>query len=138
MSDFFIYRVFKVFLGLAFLVLLMIALIFGIIKFFGAMEESKAVVLFEEPRECVSVGNFQVREIVNSKYVIAEELTSGFSGYVGSDIMTVVFIDESNEFYNNKIVTIPRGRCVRQIGVYTVTHSVRYKDKVLPIVKIME
>ena len=77
-----------------------------------------------------------MEKIIDSRYVIAEELDPDLEEYGFTTDLTVVFIDENDEYYTDQVIKIPRGKCARQIGVYKSTHFM-YKDKTLPIVKIM-
>lgn len=92
--------------------------------------------IFDAHRDCVSSRNFKVEKIIDSRYVIAEELDPDLEEYGFTTDLTVVFIDENDEYYTDQVIKIPRGKCARQIGVYKSTHFM-YKDKTLPIVKIM-
>lgn len=92
--------------------------------------------IFDEPRDCVTSKSLKVEDIFESKYVVAKELFEGLEEYGATTDLTVVFIDNNNTYYTDQVITIPRGKCVRQIGVYKSTHYL-YNDKTLPIVKIM-
>ena len=100
-------------------------------------EKKDPVVMFDEPRDCVSSRNFKVKEIIASKYVIAEELHPDLEEYGFTTDLAVVFIDIDNMYYTDQVIHVSRGKCVRQIGVYKSTHYL-YDDKTLPIVRIMD
>ena len=93
--------------------------------------------MFDKPRNCVTSRPLKVVDIFDSRYVIAKELFEGLEKYGATTDLTVVFIDENNTYYTDQIITIPKGKCVRQIGVYKSTHYL-YGDKTLPIVRIMD
>lgn len=109
-------------------------------KMMPAPKKSKAkserATMFDTPRDCVSKRNFKVKLIEDSKYVIAEELDPQLEEYGFTTDLTVVFIAEDNAYYTDQVVKVPRGKCVRQIGVYKSTYFL-YNDKTLPIVEIM-
>ena len=92
--------------------------------------------IFDAPRECVTSRPLKVVDIFDSRYVIAKELHPGLEEYGATTDLTVVFIDENNEYYTDQVIKIPSGKCARQIGVYKSTHFM-YDDKTLPIVEIM-
>ena len=93
--------------------------------------------IFDAPRDCVSSRKFKVKEILDSRYVIAEELDPRLEEYGFTTDLTVVFIDENNTYYTDQVIKMPSGKCARQIGVYKSDHFM-YKDKTLPIVNIMD
>ena len=45
--------------------------------------------------------------------------------------------DENNSYYDDQQVTVPSGKCFRQVGVYKYTAN-SGMAKTIPIVKIME
>lgn len=93
--------------------------------------------MFDAPRECVTSRPLKVVDIFDSRYVIAKELRPGLEEYGATTDLTVVFIDENNEYYTDQVIRIPKGKCARQIGVYKSDHYL-YDDKTLPIVEIMD
>lgn len=93
--------------------------------------------IFDAPRECVTSRPLKVVDILDSRYVIAKELRPGLEEYGATTDLTVVFIDENNEYYTDQVIRIPKGKCARQVGVYKSTHLL-YDDKTLPIVEIMD
>lgn len=100
-------------------------------------KENSPTTMFDAPRECVTSRSLKVVDIFNSRYVIAKELFEGLEEYGATTDLTVVFIDEDNTYYTDQIITIPRGKCARQIGIYKSDHYM-YDDKILPVVKIMD
>lgn len=93
--------------------------------------------MFDTPRDCVGSGTFKVVEILESGDAIAEEVDPSFSYSEITTDLVVVFIDEGkNSFYDNQKITISRGKCAKQVGVYK-SDSYKYRDKTLPVVKIM-
>lgn len=94
------------------------------------------VTIFDAPRECVTSRPLKVVDIFDSRYVIAKELHPGLEEYGATTDLTVVFIDENDEYYTEQVIKIPSGKCARQIGVYKSDHYM-YNDKTLPIVEIM-
>lgn len=99
-------------------------------------KENSQTTIFDKPRECVTSRPLKVVDIFNSRYVVAKELFEGLEEYGATTDLTVVFIDEDNTYYTDQIITIPRGKCARQIGIYKSDHYM-YNDKILPVVKIM-
>ena len=99
--------------------------------------KNSPLTMFDEARECVGSNDFKVETIIDGRYVIAKELFKGLEEYGSTTDLTVVFIDNGNNYYTDQVVKIPRGKCARQVGVYKSDHFL-YDDKTLPVVRIMD
>lgn len=92
--------------------------------------------LFDAPTDCVSTSDFKIKEVIDEYYAIAEEveydsiLENYFSKYGG--IKVVIKSEEKNKYFDEQIIKMPAGKCMRQIGVYT-----KYSNT-YPVVKISE
>lgn len=91
--------------------------------------------LFDEPAECVSTSVFKIEEVIDEYYAIADEveyntvLKKYYSKYA---IKVVIKSEEKNKYFDEQIIKMPAGKCMRQIGVYT-----KYSNT-YPVVKISE
>jgi hypothetical protein len=91
--------------------------------------------LFDEPAECVSTSDFKIEEVIDEYYAIADEveyntvLKKYYSKYA---IKVVIKSEEKNKYFDEQIIKMPAGKCMRQIGVYT-----KYSNT-YPVVKISE
>jgi maltose-binding protein MalE len=91
--------------------------------------------LFDEPAECVSTSDFKIEEVIDEYYAIADEveyntvLKKYYSKYA---IKVVIKSEEKNKYFDEQIIKMPAGKCMRQVGVYT-----KYSDT-YPVVKISE
>ena len=98
-----------------------------------AVEDNTGRTLFEEPRECVSRRNFQVKKVLDSGDAIAEEIVHEFHGNIfTSDLEVLILAQEGSDFYNNQVVKAPQGTCARQIGNYK--YQTYGSTKVIPII----
>lgn len=92
--------------------------------------------LFEAPTDCVSTSDFKIKEVLDEYYAIAEEveydtvLENYYTRYNG--IKVVIKSEEKNKYFDDQIIKMPAGKCMRQIGVYT-----KYSNT-YPVVKISE
>lgn len=91
--------------------------------------------LFEAPTDCVSTSDFKIEEVIDEYYAIADEveyntvLKKYYSKYA---IKVVIKSEEKNKYFDEQIIKMPAGKCMRQVGVYT-----KYSDT-YPVVKISE
>ena len=81
--------------------------------------------LFDKPGDCISSKDFQVTKVDDQGNAFAREKSSDYSDlYFG---MTVLFLaTDSISYYDEQIIRIPKGKCVKQLGIY------RYKLSGLP------
>jgi hypothetical protein len=92
--------------------------------------------LFAAPTDCVSTSDFKIKEVLDEYYAIAEEveydtvLENYYTRYNG--IKVVIKSEEKNKYFDEQIIKMPAGKCMRQIGVYT-----KYSNT-YPVVKISE
>lgn len=83
--------------------------------------------------ESVCRKNFEVQRVLESGDAIALEISDQLSGLViTSDLEVLIPAKEGRDFYDKQIIKTPKGKCARQIGIYTYQ---KYGDtKVIPIV----
>ena len=97
----------------------------------GANKSDKGMTLLEQPGECISTNSFSVTQVIDENSALAREID------LFSDLSVLLINDEGILYYDNQIISIPEGKCARQVGVYKyTTHS--GIEKTVPIVKIME
>lgn len=107
----------------------------------GVAESSKAndngVTMFEQPGDCLSVNRFEVMQTIGDNYALAYEQEKFYNKYIDTDLLVLVTNDNGEFYYDNQIIEVPRGKCMRQVGVYKYqTKSDIWKT--VPIVKIMD
>lgn len=91
--------------------------------------------LFDAPTDCVSTSDFKIKEVIDEYYAIAEEVeynTVLENYYPKYGINVVIKSEEKNKYFDEQIIKMPAGKCMRQIGVYT-----KYSNT-YPVVKISE
>ena len=93
---------------------------------------------FEEPGECLSTNQFEVMQVVGDNYALAfEQKYDNYLGYTNTFVLVLLTNDNGECYYDKQIVKVPKGKCMRQIGVYKYqTKSEIWKT--VPIVKLMD
>lgn len=86
--------------------------------------------IFEQPGECLSTNNFEVMQVVDDGCALAHEVewNSILERYMPTDLLVLVINDNGEYYYDDQIIKVPQGKCMRQVGIY----------KYLPIVKLMD
>ena len=93
---------------------------------------------FEKPGKCISKKDFKVFQVIGEGYALAEERLEFSSGItLPGNLLVLVTNDNGELYYDNQIIEVPKGKCMRQIGVYEYqTKSENWKT--VPIVQIMD
>ena len=67
-----------------------------------------------------------------------KEITVGENTYrITSDLLVLLVNEEGAYYYDNQVVDIPQGKCMRQVGVYRYTTKSEM-EKTVPVVKLMD
>lgn len=86
------------------------------------------ITMFEQPGKNVSEENFVVIQVIDGNYALA---------YDYDGLVALVMNDDGEYYYDNQTIYVPRGKCMRQVGLYK--YQTKTEDwKTVPIVKIMD
>ena len=91
----------------------------------------QGLTLFEQPGEVMTAKSYEVLQVVDGGNALANA-ESSYDTYFG---MVVLFLaDENTNYYDDQIIKVPQGKCVRQVGTYQYPTKNGYKT--VPAVKI--
>lgn len=83
---------------------------------------NNAVQMFDAPQQEIKADEFKIFQVLPDGSALAsyDEIISK-EGYI--EYGTVVFFPASNEaaYYDSQIITLPKGKCFKQIGTYRYT-----------------
>ena len=114
-----------------------ILLLFLISLFVANQSSNDGLRLIEEEGECVSTNSFQVIQVLDSGSALAREIEKDYFTSTATGI-TVLFLNEGNSsYYDEQIIKVPRGKCVKQIGVFKYNTRMDI-EKTVPVVAIRE
>lgn len=92
----------------------------------------QGLTLFEQPGEVMTAKSYEVLQVVDGGNALANA-ESGYDTYFG---MVVLFLaDENTNYYDDQIIKVPQGKCVRQVGTYQYPTKNGYKT--VPAVRIV-
>lgn len=92
----------------------------------------QGLTLFEQPGEVLKSPSYEVLQVVDGGNALAN--AKGDYGYYTG--MVVLFLaDENSNYYDDQIIKVPQGRCVRQVGTYQYPTKNGYKT--VPAVRIV-
>lgn len=93
---------------------------------------------FEQPGDCLSSNQFEVMQVLGDNYALAyEQKYDEYLGYMRTDLLVLVTNDEGVYYYDEQTIKVPKGKCMRQVGIYK--YQTKLEDwKTVPIVKLMD
>ena len=124
-------------LGIITGVVLTIVTLFIIGKATGAGQGSSddGITMFEQPGDVIPAKKFEVLQVVpNGALAKSEDTKYGVSMFTGPIVLFLS--DGQNTYYDDEVITVPKGKNVRQIGTYQYETRMGYKT--VPIVQIIE
>lgn len=93
------------------------------------------IVLFDSPTTCISTNNFEVMQVLDSGAALANEFEDS-DRHMATGITVLFLSNDGTSYYDDQIITIPKGKCAKQIGTFKY-RSKGGLDKTVPVVKIM-
>lgn len=107
-------------------------------KSYDDQSSDDGITMFSEVGDCISKNQFEVFQVLEPGMALAlegEHLYGNHWSYTG---MTALFInDDGKHYYDNEIIKVPSGKCVKQVGIfeYTTKNGI---GKTVPIVKVLK
>lgn len=92
--------------------------------------------LFEQPAESLSTRNFEIFQSIDKGAALAREINPS-KGWLDTGLLVLLISDDGVYYYDEQIIDVPEGKCMRQVGVYTYTTKSEDR-KTIPAVKIMD
>lgn len=101
---------------------------------------NNGITLFDQPGECLNAKAFEVMQVVDNSHALAHEVewNDVLERYVqtGLGLLVLVTNDNGEYYYDNQIIEVPQGMCMRQVGIYRYQTRMDM-EKTVPIVKLM-
>ena len=101
---------------------------------------NNGVTLFDQPGECLNAKAFEVMQVVDNNHALAHEVewNDVLERYVqtGLGLLVLVTNDNGEYYYDDQIIEVPDGMCMRQVGIYRY-QTISDMEKTVPIVKLM-
>lgn len=122
------------FSGILFLVLVALAVNYSSRNDNG----ENGIVLFDEPGEILSTQPFEVFQVLDHGAALAREIEESYGSWNSTtELMVLLINDEGKYYYDDQIIEIPKGKCLRQVGVYKYMTKAEF-EKTVPIAKIID
>ena len=102
----------------------------------NAQKDDDEMIFFEETGECLSTQPFEVFQVLGDDIALAREIDEQYSSWNSTtDLLILLVNDEGKYYYDDQVITIPSGMCMRQIGIYRY-QTAGGDEKTVPIAKI--
>ena len=105
----------------------------------NAPEQNEAAIWFDTPGECLSTKPFEVMQVLGKHQALCYEVKWNelLKRYIATDLLVLLVNDNEEYYYDDQLIKVPKGKCMRQVGIYR--YETKAEDmKTVPIVKIMD
>ena len=99
------------------------------VAFIMTRTTDSAYTFFDEPGEIMDARSYTVLQAGNGEALAYEHILS--------DAVVLLWNSEGKPYYDSQTITLKRGECFRQVGIYKYT-SQDGRDRTVPIVAVME
>lgn len=99
------------------------------IAFIMSKASDSAYTFFDEPGEIMNARCYTIFQVGNGEALAYE--------HISSDAVVLMWNREGKPYYDGQVITLQRGECFRQVGIYKYT-SKDGRDRTVPIVAVME
>ena len=99
---------------------------------------NNGITLFDQPGECLNAKAFEVMQVVGNNHALAHEVEWDelLEDYMQTGLLVLVTNDNGEYYYDDQIIEVPQGMCMRQVGIYRYQTRMDM-EKTVPIVKLM-
>lgn len=100
----------------------------------SSCSSNNGVTYFEKPGDCITTKSLKVFQVLDNGVALANEIEGNYEFSTG--IVVLLINREGKYYYDDQVIKIPKGKCARQVGVYTYPTKMEI-EKTVPIVQIM-
>lgn len=99
---------------------------------------NNGITLFDQPGKCLNAKAFEVMQVVDNNHALAHEVEWDelLEDYMQTGLLVLVTNDNGEYYYDDQIIEVPQGMCMRQVGIYRYQTRMDM-EKTVPIVKLM-
>ena len=73
----------------------------------------------DTPGQVMEAQSYKVLQVIENGYALTHARSNDFfDSYSGILVLVLVLTDDPSEFYDDKIIKTPAGKCFRQVGTY--------------------
>ncbi|MDE5730175.1 MAG: hypothetical protein K2H81_01455 [Alistipes sp.] len=101
---------------------------------------NNGITMFEEPGEVIMADQFKIFQVLEPHVALAnaEDSSLSLSSISFFNGPIVLFVNHTGKYYyDDEIIKVPQGKCVRQIGIYNYMNRTG-GVKTVPVVCMMD
>ena len=106
-----------------------------LVLFFIARCQSNKATYFETPGEIVEGTSFEVFQVIEPGAALVNAKSDMGSLYLGA--VYLIVNNEGKYYYDDEIINVPKGKVIRQVGIYKYPTKDNF-EKTVPIIQIMD
>ena len=102
---------------------IVLVMLFGFLMAVGHISNSNAgrnddVQLFDSPKQVIDAESFKVMQVLSDGSALATYDALSYEGGTLEYGTVVMFLAEDGTYYDDQVISLPKGKCFRQIGTY--------------------
>jgi hypothetical protein len=74
--------------------------------------------IFEKEGACINAKQIKIFQTLEPNMALAHALTKPNAIYDENETLVLIIGDENTHYYDNQVITVPKGKLVKQVGVY--------------------
>lgn len=98
-------------------------------------EKNSGVTWFDKPGDVLEVKSFKVFQVLGDNSALVHGKENNYNYYGGA--VYLLTNDEGKYYYDDEIVDVPKGKTVRQFGIYQYQTRSEF-EKTVPIIRIVD
>lgn len=103
-----------------------------------ADEENQNVELYEKPQQVIKAKELKVFQVLEDGSALASvELDIHNPRDCNYGLVVLFLSDENSTYYDDQIISVPDGKCMRQVGTYRYMTR-QNMEKTVPVVEIFD
>lgn len=112
--------------------------VIGTFVAFGIIVQSQGegltgLTIFDSPADCITKSNLRVFQVQTPDKALAAVEEEDFNPF--HQIVVLLVNETGKTYYDNEKITIPKGKCARQVGVFQY-ETKNHDWKTVPVVEI--
>ncbi|MBO7489516.1 MAG: hypothetical protein J6T88_04475 [Bacteroidales bacterium] len=102
----------------------------------AASGANNGMTFFDKPGQVMEESSYKVFQSLGKGYALANGCSDNkYDLYLGLTVL--IYNEDGKTYYDDQIITAPKGKCFRQIGIYRYPTRMDV-DKTVPIVMLMD
>jgi hypothetical protein len=111
-----------------------LVVLFGIAVNSSSNDGYPGLTIFEEEGKCTGARQIKVMQTLEPNMALAHAKTQPNTIYDPNEILVLLLGNETESYYDDQRINIPKGMCAKQVGTYQ--YEAKMGMKTIPVVTI--